>query len=243
MVEGYGIPRGGVLIVFAIPARRLVPSGSVRDTLHLYTTRMRVLVADPARGMIVGAVDTVRTFHVSHPLSGDDFITAYLAVPAPTGDWQVSVVVSDTLHRNGTGERIASLPVVPFDGHTLRLGDPILGREGSGLTWNHGGESIPLNATNAWRKDEPAILTYAIDGLTPGHEYRTRIELWDAAGQPRTPRNVTSFTEQATAISQTLQRSLSLRELGPGNYRLVVHVKDVSTGTEVSRERRLAVRK
>jgi hypothetical protein len=152
-------------------------------------------------------------------------------------------VVGDTNHTAGTGHRFRSVPIAAFTGKSLELSDPILGREGAGLSWQHGGESIPLNPTNAWRSNESVILSYELDGMTVGHNYETRYELWKADGRPTKPNLVITGNAAATSTRATTRRELAVKQLSDGDYRLVVRVKDATTGAEVVRERRIAVRK
>ncbi len=180
MVEAYGIPQGGTLVVIAVPVRGLVPDDAALQATRNFATRVRVVVGDTTKGRVLSSLDTLRHWRSGESVGKDAYLSAYLVVPAPVGTWSVSVVVGDTMHAAGTGRRFRAVPIVTFDGKSLELSDPILGREGSGLSWRHGTESIPLNPTNAWRTDEPVILSYELDGMTPGHDYQTRYELWKA---------------------------------------------------------------
>jgi hypothetical protein len=51
------------------------------------------------------------------------------------------------------------------------------------------------------------------------------------------------FTSAATQTTTAVQREFSPRNLTPGEYRLVVRVRDSVTGAEVSRDRLLAILK
>jgi hypothetical protein len=242
-VQAYGIPDLGTLVVFAIPAKGLIPDAKLRTSSTMYAARLRVVAGDSARGEFAATLDTVRNWSLKTPPGDSTQLTGFLLVPTPPGTWSVAVVLSDLARQAGTGQRIGSVPVVGFDGKTLRLGDPILGSPASGLTWTHDGDQIPLNPRNAWRPDELAILNYQVDGLVVGRGYETHIEVWETAGNPKTFKTSIGFTNPATAARMSLQRELSLRELTSGDYRIVLRVRDTVTGTEVIRDRRLAVRK
>ncbi len=242
-VQAYGIPDLGTLVVFAVPAKRLVADAKRRAETIAFAARLRVVAGDSARGEFAGVVDTVRSWKLAAPPGDSTQLTGFLLVPTPPGSWSVAVVMSDLARAAGTGQRIGSVPVVAFDGTTLRLGDPILGSPTSGLTWAHDGNQIPLNPRNAWRPDEPAILSYQVDGLVIGHAYETHIEVWETSGNPKTFRTSMAFTTAAATTRMSLQRELSLRELTAGDYRIVLRVRDTVTGTEVTRDRKLVVRK
>ena len=243
VVEAYGIPQGGTLVVIAVPVRGLIRGDGAREVARDFATRIRVVVGDTTKGQVLSSLDTLRHWRSGETVGKDAYLNAYFVVPAPIGTWSVSVVVGDTTHAAGTGRRFRAVPIVAFDGKALELSDPILGREGSGLSWRHGTESVPLNPTNAWRTDESVILSYETDGMTPGHEYQTRYELWKTSGNPKSPSLVISGTAVASAARASTRRELALKELSAGDYRLVVRVRDTTNGREVTRERRIAVRK
>ncbi len=243
VVEAYGIPKIGVLVVVAVPVRDLVPDEKELAASRGFATRVRVVVGDTARGEVLATLDTVRRWRSTAPVGKEAYLSAYLVVPARAGELSVSVVVGDTLHHAGTGQRFSAVPVARFDGKVLELSDPILGREGAGLVWHHDGETIPLNPTNAWRSTEPVTLWYQVDGMVPGHSYQTRYELWNSDGRPKSPKLVITATATTTSSQSNVRRELSVKEVGAGVYRLVIRVKDLATGQESVRVRRIAVRK
>ena len=238
IVQAYGIPDVGVLVVFAVPARDIVPDARQRTAVTSFAARLRIVAGDSARGTFGAALDTTRSWQLAGPPDDKTLLTGFVLVPAPAGTWSVSVVMSDIGRHAGSGERIRDVPVAAFDGKALRLGDPILGSPESGLAWNHGGERIPLNPRNAWRPDELSVLSYQVDGLVPGRRYETRIEVWQAEALKLSLVSSVAATQEAMSA----QKELSLRELVPGDYRIVLRMRDTVTGAEVSRERRLAVR-
>ena len=243
VVEAYGVPQGGTLVVIAVPMRGLVPDDGARVAARKFAARVRVVVGDTAKGQVLSSLDTLRVWHSTSEVGKDAFLNAYFVVPAPIGTWSVSVVVGDTTHAAGTGRRFRGVPIAAFDGKSFALSDPILGREGSGLSWQHGTVSIPLNPTNAWRPSESVILSYEMDGMIPGHEYQTRFELWKTVGKPKSPSLVITGRAVANAARSSVRRELALKELSAGDYRLVVRVRDMASGHEVARERLIAVRK
>jgi hypothetical protein len=240
--QAYGIPGGGTLVVFDIPAKPLATA--IHDTAAMsLSARLRIVVGDSARGEFAGTLDTVRTWTLGATPSAQATVAGFVVLRAPPGSWSVAMVMSDIARHAGTGGRIDGVPVVDFGDSALELGDPILGSDASGLVWNHDGGSIPLNPRNVWRPDEPATLSYEVGGLVPGRSYDTRIEIWEAAGRPGTYRNSIQFALPASATIMAIQRDLALDQLGEGSYRVVVRVRDTVTGREVSRERHLLIRR
>jgi hypothetical protein len=242
VVQSYGIPGRGILAVIAIPADRLVPKGSVRDTLSRYAAHLRIVVGDSASGRIVGSLDTVRTWRVARKLGAGEWLSTWLEIDAPPGNWDVAVVADDTASTVGGGTRITGVPVADFDGKTLRIGDPILGRGNSGLRWQRAGEPVPLNPTGTWRLDEPATLFYEVDGMVAGHDYETRIEVWQEKSPERGAKTVLTFREVALGGTQRIRRDLSLAEIGTGEFRLVIRIRDTVSRADASRSRRLVVK-
>jgi hypothetical protein len=55
------------------------------------------------------------------------------------------------------------------------------------------------------------------------------------------PLNPATFP--ATSSRQSIQEDLELNQVAPGDYRLVLRIRDLTNGAEVVRERRLAVGK
>ena len=241
-LQAYGVPGGGVLVVTSVPVEKLVPDAKVRDITRTLGIRLRSLIGDSAKGVIVGMLDTVRTSHIAaSPLPGSQ-VSSWILVPSPVGVWSVDVVVSSLGGRAGTGRMLGEVPVIALGATTLTLGDPILGRTGSGLVWkNARGVLVELNPTGAWRKSDVAVLHYTIAGAVPGHVLDTRIEIWDTKGQPKKPRLAIGFSEPATGITQEVRRDLLLRELEAGAYRLVISIRDATEHVASSRERRLIV--
>lgn len=242
VLQAYGIPGGGMLVVTSVPVERLVPSAKVRDTTRMLGVRLRSSVGDSAKGVIVAGLDTVRTWPTAAPPLPGSQVSSWALVPSPTGVWSIDIVVSSMGGRAGTGRMLREVPVIALDAPTLTVSDPILGRKGSGLTWkNARGILVELNPTGAWRKSDVAVLNYTLVGAVLGHVLDTRIEIWDIQGKPKQPRLAISFSEPATGVMQDVRRELVLRELEAGAYRIVVSIRDAIENVASSRERRLTV--
>lgn len=242
LAQSYGIGGGGVLAVIAVPADKLVPKGSVRDTLREYTAHIRVVVGDSANGRILGTLDTIQRWRVPRTVGEGEWLSAWYVVDAAPGNWDVAMLANDTANTAGGGIRILGVPIPVFDASTLRLGDPILGREESGLKWRRRGEAVPLNPTGAWRKSEAAILSYEVDGMVPGRQYETRLEIWELRGESHTPKVTLTFKETANEVTTLIRRDLALREIGTGEFRVVLRLRDLTSRAEATRSRRLVIK-
>ena len=230
-IQSYGIAGGGVLVSYAIRARDL--EGGL--------ARLRIVAGSLADGEIVATIDTTRRWRST--ANPDAFLSGWTVVDAPTGTWRVGVVLSDSARQRGNGASFDDVPVIPAVAASgLRLSDPILGRENSGLRWTRFGHSIPLNPTGAWLRSEEGILSAEAYGLVPGRNYRLSIELREGRAADAPTRMVVSENVGADAPMMLLQRSLSFVNLDPGNYRLVMRITDPESGASVERERMVPVR-
>jgi hypothetical protein len=228
-VQAYGIPGGGVLVVYAMPLARL---GAAGDRV---TTTLRVVVGDSAAGEIVTSTDTTRRWQLPREITDEMYASGYLTVPVPVGSWRVGVFVADSARTVGSGRTIRDVPVIAPAAPGLQLGDPILGREASGLVWMYRGRAVPLNPTGAWRLDEPGVLTVMATGLDAGSDYRFAIELWSGSAAE------VSIVSDVRAAGSTMliERQIDFGALDAGEYRLVIRLIDAGTGESVSRSRRV----
>jgi hypothetical protein len=237
--QAYGIAGGGVLIVMALPADALRGGkGSGAELL----AEWRAVIGDAATGRIVATLDTVRRWRVDPSTVKGRFLTAYAVVPAPPGEYTVTMVAGDSAHQVGAGGRIAPVSVIPQDGRVLGLSDPILGRTGSGVTWQRAGGPVSLNPTNAWTREDEAPLYYEIDGLVVGRSYAIEVEIWEGGAKGKAPEARVAFSLVATAVTHRGEQLVSFKQLKPGEYRLVLRVRDAVGGVTVERSRSVAVR-
>lgn len=222
-----------LLMVFAVPGARLTPMTEAGTAGVMYPLAVRVIAVGPA-GLDVARHDTLRYFHTQDTLRAGAFLTGVLALPMPPGTHDVRVLFTQP---NGDAAAAAGR-----DGMTLgqpgalSISDIIAGSSGSGLGWPHSGTLIPLNALNRYPRKGAIELYYDLAGLVPGRRYRTSIDLSRRRGAARDSTRVT-FEDRPAATAEPVQRSLDLRSLSGGRYRLVVTVEDVASGAKVSRER------
>ncbi len=238
--QAYGIAGGGVLVTMALPVEGLRSGKGIADGATSAT--WRVVVGDATTGRIVATLDTVRRWRVDGSVKNGSYLSAYALLPTPPGEYVVTMVAGDSAKRVGTGGRLVNVPVISRDDATLQLSDPILGRLGSGVTWQHGGEGVSLNPTNAWSRDDEAPLYYELAGLVVGRRYALDVEIWEGSGKAKAPSARVSFSLVATAAHHRGEQVMSFKQLSPGDYRLVLRARDLVTGTAVERSRSVAVR-
>ena len=86
---------------------------------------------------------------------------------------------------------------------------------------------------------ESVPLYYELYGLTSGAEYRTVLSL-RKEGDRKAASSV-SFRDTPTGTQLDANRTLTLTDIKPGQYKLSVTVREVSTGREVVRQRTITV--
>ena len=226
----------GVLAVFTLPWDALVPTAAGLDGT-VYQVQVRLSASSISAGGVVTS-DSVRRFRLPSRLENGQHLSGVAKLPLPAGSYSVSLVLSDSTTNSGSAYRAERITVPDFGTDRLALGDMILGRAGSGLTWDHEGETIPINPLNWFGPGESTELWYQIDGLTEGSEHLTTIELMDRSNRKRWS---LSFRERARSSLVSVRRTVVLRDLAPGDYRLVVTVSDPLTGESAVRERALNI--
>lgn len=133
-----------LLVVYALPDLRDVPYRMLPDSSVVYALRLRIQAAD-SLGHLALNTDSVRLIHAHRPLTKGQTLTGFSVLTVPPGDYRAKVMIADSADSIGGAWALADLPAPALDDPTLTLSDPILGREGSGLTWTREDGTIPLN--------------------------------------------------------------------------------------------------
>lgn len=232
---GGGTPR--LLVSFAIPGDKLFgtqpPAAGGRT---VYPIRIQLMTT--ARGTSRRFdIDTLRNFATARPLVAGQFLTGTLELAVPPGTYAATVVLSQEGGR-GALSRISAVQA-PINGGRLSISSLVLGREGSGAAWNSGARVVPLHPLNAFTRESEAELYYQLNGLQAGQEYRTRVELFPAGQAEQGAALALSFTDEAEDRFSETQRTIGLRNLEPGRYRLRVTV--TGAGGSVTEEGYLTV--
>lgn len=230
---------GRALVVFAVPGQRLTPQPRADGNTGVAYRLTISAVAYDSTLDVVRRVDTTRTFVAADTLGEGEYLSGHLELPIPAGRYEVrAAVVQDSLI-GGAGYQ-AGVELGRGSGG-LALSDIVLGRAGSGLTWRRNGEEVPLNPLGAFEKGGSAELYYELTGTKPGTTYTTTIEV--RRGQRGEKRTGTAlrFTETARGSAMRVSRSLGLRNLGDGVYRLRVKIEEEGSGRAVTREQTLRV--
>ncbi|HET7025066.1 MAG TPA: GWxTD domain-containing protein, partial [Gemmatimonadales bacterium] len=227
-----------LLVEYALPDLRGIPTRTLPDSSVVYALRLRVQAADSA-GHLALNTDSVRLIHAHRPLAKGQTLIGFALLDVPPAEYRVKVMISDTTDSTGAVWAIAGIPAPALDGPTLTLSDPILGREGSGLSWVRPDGTIPLNPLNDYSKGSSAVLSYEVGGLAPGASYTTRIAVRKFGADSAHNAISISFPSVAANSRELISKELGLGNLDRGRYLLILTVSD---GTHaVERTRRIVV--
>ncbi len=228
-----------LLVVFAIPGDRLTPETRAGIAGVIYPLSIRTIAVGPS-GLDVFRRDTTRYFRVAEPLKAGAFLNGMLELPMPPGHPDVRVLFTQPGSKAAAAAGRDAMTLGDPSG--LSISDLVAGREGGGLVWAHGGDPVPLNPLDMYPRTGSMELYYDVNGLVPGRTYRTTIELANPLATAVGDGVRVAFEDKAAAPTEHVRRSLELKTLKGGQYRMVLTVEDVAGGTIVRRERTVNVR-
>ena len=242
-VQIYGLSRsagtGRALVVFALRGDRIEPQ--TRDGRLFYPVKIRVTAVDSAK-QVTRTMDTLRLFLSADTLSKDAHLYGTLDVPLPSGTYYVRVLLEQP-GRSAAGAVGQPEVAVPGEAGTLSMSDLVLGRNGSGLVWQHQGRSVFLNPLESFREGASLELYYEVEGTRPRVAYKTTLNFTRIQGRGGRGKDQVSlgFTDQSEGTTLVVQRSIGLNELGAGRYLLSVSITDEDAGRTLTRQRLITV--
>ena len=199
-------------------------------------TRVRAVLLD-ALGHAFSWRDTTLLVRIQ---AGDTTVAQVgrLGLSAPPGrwTWRVALSVADTI--GGIAPR-GEVVVPRFEPDTVRLSDLLLAAPGEGAPWPRPeGDTAYVTPRSAWFRSDPLTLYHEIYGLREGECYSSSLLL------KRGKRTVLSatYTGIGTFDVTGVYRTLSLKDVSPGEYTLEIAVKG-ETGPWARRSRSLTVLK
>ena len=157
-------------------------------------------------------------------------VTGLVEVPLPAGAYSVGVVLSQA---DGRGALAAARGVtLPRATAQLTVSDMVLGRENSGVQWNSGATNVALNPLGTYPKGGSAEVYFQLSGMTAGHTYQSKFEFFRADDAPdHGARLVISFAQPASQDRIEVSRTLGLKNLDAGRYRVKLTVSGDSLQT------------
>ncbi len=216
-----GAPR--LVLAFAIPGEKLVgttPPAAGGRTVYPIRIRLIASVRGSPRRF---DVDTTRYFAVAKPIGPGQFLSGTVEMPLPAGAYQATAVLTEGEDR-GALSRLDEVRVPAATGG-LAISSVVLGRQGTGVSWNSGRTVVPLNPLNAFAQKGEAELYYQLAGLEAGATLRTRVEFFKAVDGAEAKSALSlSYDDRAGDRRLEVQRTLNLKNLEPGRYRVRVSV-------------------
>jgi tetratricopeptide (TPR) repeat protein len=202
----------------------------------LLPTRVRAVLLDTL-GHAVNWRDTTLTVRAR---AGDTTVAQVgrLGMTAPSGHytWRVALSVGDTI--GGIPPR-GTVVVPPFDAGTVTISDLLIAAPREGAPWARPeGDTAYVTPRSRWFRSDPLTLYHEIYGLREGESYSSSLSL------KRGKRTVLSATYTGIGSFDVtgVYRTLSLKDVSPGEYTLEIAVKG-ETGPWARRSRLLTVLK
>jgi hypothetical protein len=228
---------GRVLVLFALPGDKLhgmaLPGGGSG-----YPVALRI-IATNAAGQIA-RIDTTRRFRSDQPLGKGQYLFGLEELKLAPGKWDVRLLVTEP--GMDAGGAIGRIGVTIPSNSTLGMSDLVLGREGSGLSWQSPAGAVPLNPLDVFPPKGSAELYYELHGATPDSTYQTDIEVKGVYGDAKGTVHLT-FKEKAHDALVRARRSIGLSKLEEGQYQVTVTMTEQGTGKTAVQSRYLNVRK
>ncbi len=233
-------------VVFAIPGQRLTPAGD--STRVLYPVAFRLVVSDSLDNL-VARLDTTRVFAAAAPLRQGAYLTGQVALAVPPGAYRYRLLVQEPGSDAGDLVIRDSIAVGTLDGARFAASDLVLGRQGSGLAWTTGSDTVPLNPLGRFAEGGSAELYYEVYGLASGAPYHTIVRLerdrrrslfHRLFGGGQAP-VLFEFDAPADGPVTRVRRALDLRDASKGSYVLAVEIRDPATATSLVRRRQFVI--
>jgi hypothetical protein len=235
MIDG-GTGEGKIMVAFAIPGHQVEPQRMGDD--FVYPVRIQ-LIAAPASGAYRVERDTVRYFRTDHRLVEGEYLQAVEQIPVPPENYHLRVVLQTADGERGSVGGDDSV-VVNTVAKGVALGDLVLGRDGSGLSWWSGTDRLKLNPSGKVSRTEPLYLYYQLGGLPLGRAYQTSLEVFHATAPEKKPLITLSYDEVADRPVMEIQRVLDLQRLDAGVHTIRLTIRDAKG--EVVAQRHASVR-
>ncbi|MEI2719684.1 MAG: hypothetical protein V9E87_06025 [Gemmatimonadales bacterium] len=153
------------------------------------------------------------------PVKGDSGVNSVVALADPGGSlvWRVHAVSRDDHFVTLRGE---SAPLVaPFG-----ISDPVLGVEGSGLSWPLGSRTVWLSSSLRFDRKVPIELYLQMWRDSTVREVHIELEMRDAEAEKSPPTLQVKFSQSLDTPFSELTRTLDFSRLGKGQYRLTLRV-------------------
>ncbi|MEI2719682.1 MAG: hypothetical protein V9E87_06015 [Gemmatimonadales bacterium] len=150
---------------------------------------------------------------------GDRKVNTVVALPDPGGPlaWRVNAV--------GRNDRFATLRgESPSLAAPIGVSDPLLGVEGSGLSWALGSRTVWLSSSLRFNRKVPIELYWQMWRDSTVREVQIELEMRDAEAEKSPPMLQVKFGHSLETPFSELVRTLDFSRLGEGKYRMALRV-------------------
>jgi tetratricopeptide (TPR) repeat protein len=245
-VVGDGQGGARLQLVFALPTQRL--RGDSTEGAVIYPVHLRLIVSDTAERP-VARLDTVRYFRVRGVPTRGTHLQGAANIPVPAGDYRYRLLVDQANAGVGQLIRRDSLGVGRLDGSRFDASGLVVGRDGTGLVWVSGRDTIGLDPFGRMPEGVPARVYFEVYGLSAGDPYRVRLRLTRQGGRSlfgaiaglfggggREP-VLLEYDAVATGTATHVSQTLDLRGAKRGRYVLTLELVHSATNATVTRAR------
>lgn len=226
---------GELLGVMAVRTSDLVgeavpgDSGAVRFVLRLQVAAVDSLTGESVR------MDTLRQFVTTQEMVQRNAWLSFIAkLPLRPGLRDIRL----SLEQDDDRGNVFGAAIDPA-GMGFSASDIVLGSASGSVPWRRHDETIQVSPFSTYQVGESVPIYYELYGLTDGGEYRTMLSL-RRAGDAKLASTLTS-TDRATASTLASTRVLTLSDVKPGRYDLILGIEEVATGRRVVRQRAVRV--
>ncbi len=226
---------GELLAVLAVRASELAGEAVPGDTDAVrFVLRLRVAAIDSLTGESV-RMDTVRQFlSTTEMVQRDAWLSFITKLPLRPGLREVRLSVEQDDDRGSVFGAAIDPAAAGFS-----ASDIVLGNDHGSVPWRRNDVTVKVSPFSAYVAGESVPIYYELYGLSSGGEYRTTLSL-RRSGNTKVASSL-SFTDKASTATLTSNRALTLNEVKPGLYDMILTVEEVATGRRVVRQRVISV--
>jgi GWxTD domain-containing protein len=227
---------GLLLAALAIKTGELTTEPVADDTSMVqFSVQVQMAAIDSVTGESV-RMDTVRQFTQDRRemAQGNMWVSFLMRLPIPPGLREVRLSVEQDDDRGS----VFGSAIVPATAG-FSASDIVLGSGHGSIAWKRNGSTVQVSPFSFYTVGDSLPLYYELYGLTSGTEYRTVLSL-RKEGDKKAVSSV-SFRDTPTGTQLDANRTLTLTDVKPGQHRLTVTVREMSTGREIERQRTITV--
>jgi GWxTD domain-containing protein len=226
---------GEMVAVIAVRTTELASAPApAEDSVVRFVLRVQAAAIDSLTGEAV-RLDTLRQFVTTRDMVQRNAWLSFIAkLPIRPGMGEVRLSVEQEDDRGS----VFATRIEPA-GAGFSASDIVLGSERGSIPWRRNGETVQVSPFSTYAPGEAVPIYYELYGLASGVDYRTMLSLRRAGDRKLT--STLTFSDVASAPTLSANRALTLDNVKPGQYDLILTVEERSTGRRVTRQRPIVV--